>query len=202
MKKYLIFLIFAGLSSCIDAQTVKETVRGKYGENLGTAETTIRGGKSVTVYKDKFGQITGTSESRTGAFGKTTTVYKDKYGQKTGTSTSLQVVACSHRERLLPLIVTSTGRKRAPAPPSILAILVPPSIEISMDRLSERALLGAGCHAKVPIIATDGAVLNQKVNNQEKLLQKWDQLIYASKSCWLPNVILRHNAHLFISSQS
>lgn len=88
MKKYLIFLIFIGLSSCIDAQTVKETVRGKYGENLGTAETTIRGGKSVTVYKDKFGQITGTSESRTGAFGKTTTVYKDKYGQKTGTSTT------------------------------------------------------------------------------------------------------------------
>lgn len=58
MKKYLIFLIFIGLSSCIDAQTVKETVRGKYGENLGTAETTIRGGKSVTVYRDKYGQVT------------------------------------------------------------------------------------------------------------------------------------------------
>ena len=84
MKKFLVFLIFAGLSSCIDAQTVKETVRGKYGENLGTAETTIRGGKSVTVYKDKYGQITGTSESKTHAFGKTTTVYKDKYGQKNG----------------------------------------------------------------------------------------------------------------------
>ena len=88
MKQYLAFLIFAGLSSCIDAQTVKETVRGKYGENLGTAETTIRGVKRVTVYRDKYGQITGTSESKTHAFGKTTTVYKDKYGQKTGTSTS------------------------------------------------------------------------------------------------------------------
>ena len=88
MKKYLAFLIFAGLSSCIYAQTVKETVRGKYGENLGTAETTVRGGKRVTVYKDKYGQITGTSESKTHSFGKTTTVYKDKYGQKTGTSTS------------------------------------------------------------------------------------------------------------------
>lgn len=88
MKKYLIFIIFIGLSSCIDAQTVKETVRGKYGENLGTAETTIRDGKSVTVYRDKYGQITGTSESKTHAFGKTTTVYKDKYGQKIGTSTS------------------------------------------------------------------------------------------------------------------
>ena len=83
MKKYLAFLIFAGLSSCIDAQTVKETVRGKYGENLGTAETTVRGGKRVTVYKDKYGQNTGTSESKTHSFGKTTTVYKDKYGQVT-----------------------------------------------------------------------------------------------------------------------
>lgn len=35
MKKYWVFLMFAGLSSCIHAQTVKETVRGKYGENLG-----------------------------------------------------------------------------------------------------------------------------------------------------------------------
>lgn len=87
MKKYWVFLMFAGLSSCIHAQTVKETVRGKYGENLGTAETTVRGGKRVTVYKDKYGQITGTSESKTHSFGKTTTVYKDKYGQKTGTST-------------------------------------------------------------------------------------------------------------------
>lgn len=66
MKKYLVFLIFAGLSSCIDAQTVKETVRGKYGENLGTAETTVRGGKRVTVYKDKYGQVTrkGTAKGR------------------------------------------------------------------------------------------------------------------------------------------
>lgn len=88
MRKYLIFLLFLGMSSSLVAQTLKETVRGKYGENLGTAETTIRGGKSVTVYKDKYGQVTGTSESKTSAFGKTTTVYKDKYGQKTGTSTS------------------------------------------------------------------------------------------------------------------
>ena len=90
MKKYLAFLIFAGLSSCIDAQTVKETVRGKYGENLGIAETTIRGGKSVTVYKDKYGQKTGTSTSTTshGLFSSrtTSTTYRDKYGRKTGTS--------------------------------------------------------------------------------------------------------------------
>ena len=88
MKNYLIFLLFLGMSSSLVAQTLKETVRGKYGENLGTAETTIRGGKSVTVCKDKYGQVTGTSESKTSAFGKTTTVYKDKYGQKTGTSTT------------------------------------------------------------------------------------------------------------------
>lgn len=89
MKKILIFLmLLMSVSTYTSAQTLKETVRGKYGENLGTAETTIRRGKSVTVYKDKFGQVTGTSESKTSAFGKTTTVYKDKYGQKTGTSTS------------------------------------------------------------------------------------------------------------------
>lgn len=90
MKKYLAFLIFAGLSSCIDAQTVKETVRGKYGEDLGTAETTVRGGKSVTVYKDKYGQKTGTSTSTTshGVFSSrtTSTTYRDKYGKKTGSS--------------------------------------------------------------------------------------------------------------------
>ena len=90
MKKYLIFLIFIGLSSCIDAQTVKETVRSKYGENLGTAETTVRGGKSVTVYKDKYGQKTGTSTSTTshGLFSSrtTSTTYRDKYGKKTGSS--------------------------------------------------------------------------------------------------------------------
>ena len=38
MKKYLVLLIFMGLCTCIEAQTLKETVRGKYGENLGTAE--------------------------------------------------------------------------------------------------------------------------------------------------------------------
>ena len=37
-----------------------------------------------------------------------------------------------------------------------------------MVRIPERALLGAGCQRKVPIIATDGAVLNQKVNSLEK----------------------------------
>ena len=59
MKKYLVFLIFAGLSSCIDAQTVKETVRGKYGENLGTAETTVRGGKRVTGYMHNLSKSNG-----------------------------------------------------------------------------------------------------------------------------------------------
>ena len=90
MKKYLAFLIFAGLSSYIDAQTVKETVRSKYGENLGTAETTVRGGKRVTVYRDKYGQKTGTSTSTTshGLFSSrtTSTTYRDKYGKKTGSS--------------------------------------------------------------------------------------------------------------------
>ena len=80
----------------------------------------------------------------------------------------LQIMDCSHPERLQPLIVISMVRKRAPVPPSIPAILVPPCIEISMARLPARAQLGAGCHAKVPIIITDGAVQNQKVNSLEK----------------------------------
>ena len=168
MKKYLAFLIFAGLSSYIDAQTVKETVHGKYGENLGTAETKIRGGKSVTVYKDKYGQITGTSESKTHAFGKTTTVYKDKYGQKRAPAPVQQVMDCSLPERLLPLIVISMARKQVLAPPNILVIQVPPSIEISMGRLLARARLRVGCQTKVAIIIMDGAVLSQKVNNQKK----------------------------------
>ena len=168
MKKYLVFLIFAGLSSCIDAQTVKETVRGKYGENLGTAETTVRGGKRVTVYKDKYGQITGTSESKTHSFGKTTTVYKDKYGQKRAPAPVQQVMVCSLPERLLPLIVISMARKQVLAPPNFLVIQVPPSIEISMDRLPARARLRVGCQTKAPTIIMDGAVQNQKVNNQKK----------------------------------
>ena len=45
-------------------------------------------GKATTTYRDKYGRVTGTSETRKGAFGKTTTVYKDRYGQRTGTSTS------------------------------------------------------------------------------------------------------------------
>lgn len=164
MKKYLIFLIFIGLSSCIDAQTVKETVRSKYGENQGTAETTVRGGKRVTVYRDKYGQITGTSESKTHSFGKTTTVYKDKYGQKRAPAPVQQVMDCSLPERLLPLIVISMARKQVLASPNIQEIQVPPSIEISMGRLLARALLRAGYQTKVPIIM-DGAVQSQGGND-------------------------------------
>ena len=58
MKKYLAFLIFAGLSSCIDAQTVKETVRGKYGKKTGTSTTKHSGNTGTTVYRDKYGQVT------------------------------------------------------------------------------------------------------------------------------------------------
>lgn len=49
----------------LQAQTIKETIRGKNGELQGTAVTTVRGNKSVTVYKDKYGKITGRSESTT-----------------------------------------------------------------------------------------------------------------------------------------
>ncbi len=39
----------------LQAQTIKETIRGKNGELQGTTVTTVRGNKSVTVYKDKYG---------------------------------------------------------------------------------------------------------------------------------------------------
>lgn len=71
----------------LQAQTLKETIRGKFGEYQGTSETRVRGGKTTTVYRDKYGVVTGTSETRTNPLGKITTVYRDKYGQKTGTST-------------------------------------------------------------------------------------------------------------------
>nr|WP_302687791.1 hypothetical protein [uncultured Prevotella sp.] len=61
---------------------------GKEWRTEGTAVTTVRGNKSVTVYKDKYGKITGRSESTTNSQGKTHTVYRDQYGQRTGTSTT------------------------------------------------------------------------------------------------------------------
>ena len=74
----------------LQAQTIKEIIRGKNGELQGIAVTTVQGNKSVTVYKDKYGKITGRSESTTNSQGKTHTVYRDKYGQRTGTSTTRQ----------------------------------------------------------------------------------------------------------------
>ena len=72
----------------LQAQTIKETIRGKNGELQGTAVTTVRGNKSVTVYKDKYGKITGRSESTTNSQGKTHTVYRDQYVQRAGNSTT------------------------------------------------------------------------------------------------------------------
>lgn len=88
MKLSYSLLILFMLSLGAQAQTLKESVRGRYGEYQGSSETRIRGEKATTIYRDKYGRVTGTSETRKGAFGKTTTVYKDRYGQRTGTSTS------------------------------------------------------------------------------------------------------------------
>lgn len=90
MKKIILILMTTLMVSGLQAQTIKETIRGKNGELQGTAVTTVRGNKSVTVYKDKYGKITGRSESTTNSQGKTNTVYRDKYGQRTGTSTTRQ----------------------------------------------------------------------------------------------------------------
>lgn len=67
MKKFILILMTTLMVSGLQAQTIKETIRGKNGELQGTAVTTVRGNKSVTVsvYKDKYGKITGRSESTT-----------------------------------------------------------------------------------------------------------------------------------------
>ena len=140
MKKYLIFLLFLGMSSSLVAQTLKETVRGKYGENLGTAETTIRGGKSVTVYKDKYGQVTGTSESKTSAFGKLRRFTKTNMVKRRALALVPQVMDCSLQVPPLPLIVTSMVRRQVPVQPGILEILVQLFIETSMVKLLVRVL--------------------------------------------------------------
>ena len=88
MKKFILILMTTLMVSGLQAQTIKETIRGKNGELQGTAVTTVRGNKSVTVYKDKYGKITGRSESTTNSQGKPHTVYRDQYGQRTGTSTT------------------------------------------------------------------------------------------------------------------
>lgn len=87
MKQGYFLLITLMFSMSLQAQTLKETIRGKFGEYQGSSETRVRGGKTTTVYRDKYGVVTGTSETRTNPLGKITTVYRDKYGQETGTST-------------------------------------------------------------------------------------------------------------------
>ena len=88
MKQGYFLLIILMFSMGLQAQTLKETIRGKFGEYQGTSETRVRSGKTTTVYRDKYGVVTGTSETRTNPLGKTTTIYRDKYGQKTGSSVS------------------------------------------------------------------------------------------------------------------
>lgn len=88
MKQTFSLSILLILSLGAQAQTLKESVRGRYGEYQGSSETRICGGKATTTYRDKYGRVTGTSCTGKGAFGKTITVYKDRYGQRTGTSTS------------------------------------------------------------------------------------------------------------------
>lgn len=50
MKKFILILMTTLMVSGLQAQTIKETIRGKNGELQGTAVTTVRGNKSVTVY--------------------------------------------------------------------------------------------------------------------------------------------------------
>lgn len=146
MKKFILILMTTLMVSGLQAQTIKETIRGKNGELQGTAVTTVRGNKSVTVYKDKYGKITGRSESTTNSQGKTHTVYRDQYGQRTGTSTtSIKIL-----ERLLlqlRSIVINTGSVRVQVPLGKLAIPPLQPIRISMEESkSEETVRGSSLH--------------------------------------------------------
>lgn len=146
MKKFILILMTTLMVSGLQAQTIKEIIRGKNGELQGTAVTTVRGNKSVTVYKDKYGKITGRSESTTNSQGKTHTVYRDQYGQRTGTSTtSIKIL-----ERLLlqlRSIVINTGSVRVQVPLGKLAIPPLQPIRISMEESkSEETVRGSSLH--------------------------------------------------------
>lgn len=146
MKKFILILMTTLMVSGLQAQTIKETIRGKNGELQGTAVTTVRGNKSVTVYKDKYGKITGRSESTTNSQGKTHTVYRDQYGQRTGTSTT----SIKIQERLLlqlRSIVINTGSVRVQVPLGKLAIPPLQPIRISMEESkSEETVRGSSFH--------------------------------------------------------
>ena len=64
MKQGYFLLIILMFSMGSQAQTLKETIRGKFGEYQGTSETRVRGGKTTTVYRDKYGQVTGRGQVR------------------------------------------------------------------------------------------------------------------------------------------
>lgn len=130
----------------LQAQTIKETIRGKNGELQGTAVTTVRGNKSVTVYKDKYGKITGRSES--------TTIPRERpiryivinmvKGQEPP-QPALKIL-----ERLLlqlRSIVINTGSVRVRVPLGKLAIPPLQPIRISMEESkSEETVRGSSFH--------------------------------------------------------
>ena len=62
MKQTFSLSILLILSLGAQAQTLKESVRGRYGEYQGSSETRICGGKATTTYRDKYGQVTRTGK--------------------------------------------------------------------------------------------------------------------------------------------
>lgn len=130
----------------LQAQTIKETIRGKNGELQGTAVTTVRGNKSVTVYKDKYGKITGRSESTTNSQGKTHTVYRDQYGKgQEPPQPALKILECLLLQ--LRFIVINTGSVRVQVPLGKLAIPPLQPIRISMEESkSEETVRGSSFH--------------------------------------------------------
>ena len=146
MKKFILILMTTLMVSGLQAQTIKETIRGKNGELQGTAVTTVRGNKSVTVYKDKYGKITGRSESTTNSQGKPHTVYRDQYGkEQEPPQPALKIL-----ERLLlqlRSIVINTGSVRVQVPLGKQAIPPLQPIRISMEESkSEETVRGSSFH--------------------------------------------------------
>ena len=146
MKKFILILMTTLMVSGLQAQTIKETIRGKNGELHGTAVTTVRGNKSVTVYKDKYGKITGRSESTTNSQGKPHTVYRDQYGKEQEPPQP----ALKIQERLLlqlRSIVINTGSVRVQVPLGKQAIPPLQPIRISMEESkSEETVRGSSFH--------------------------------------------------------
>lgn len=130
----------------LQAQTIKETIRGKNGELQGTAVTTVRGNKSVTVYKDKYGRlpedlrVLQIPRERPIRYIVTNMVKGQEPPQP-----ALKILECLLLQ--LRFIVINTGSVRVQVPLGKLAIPPLQPIRISMEESkSEETVRGSSFH--------------------------------------------------------